>query len=95
MRLFHRDPPEVRRLRYRLTLFEELLATIKNPAQLGLIMGALAGAIAAALLRAGQEHAAQKPAPSDGLVLQTTDPATQAAAARLVEQALHNTSPKV
>jgi hypothetical protein len=92
MSIFRRDPPEVRRLRYRLTLLEELFAVLKNPTQLGLILGALVGAATMALLRAGNDYSARKPAPSDGLVLPTSDPTIQAAAAKLVEQALRERS---
>ena len=75
MSLFRRDPPEVRRLRYRLTLFEELVAALKNTAQLGLILGALVGAVAMALLRVGNRYAAHKPRPTDGIVLRQRDSA--------------------
>jgi hypothetical protein len=85
MSLFRREPAEIRRLRYQPTLLEECFAILREPTQLGLVLGALVGAIAMALLRAGNRYAARKPKPADGLVLPTTDPAVQAAAAKMVK----------
>jgi hypothetical protein len=74
MNHFRREPAEVRRLRYTPTLLEELFATLREPTQLGILLGAILGAIGVALWRAGNAYAGRKPLPRDGLVLPTNKP---------------------
>jgi hypothetical protein len=77
MSLFRREPAEVRRLRYTPTLLEELFATLREPTQLGIVLGAILGALGVALWRAGNAYAGRKPPPQDGFILPNSDPGTQ------------------
>lgn len=71
--IHRRTPAEIRRLEYRLTVFEELIAVLRDPLQLGILLGASAGALGAAARQAAERHARLYPRPSDGLVLRPPD----------------------
>jgi hypothetical protein len=82
---FERTPPEVRRLTYTPTLFEELQATLRDPIQLGILLGAAVGAIGMALARAGNQYAQRRARPRDGVLLPPPDPELIARAQRAAD----------
>jgi hypothetical protein len=75
----------VRRLEYRLTLFEELIAVVRDPLQLGILVGASAGAIGVALAQAAEVARAIRP--TDGLLLTVDDPDVVARATKQAQVA--------
>lgn len=81
-----RAPADIRRFEYHPTLIEDAYTIFTDPMQLGIIGGAIVGALGVALVRAG-DTAASRPGQQPGLLLNTTDPALVARAASTAEQA--------
>lgn len=88
MAWFERTPPEVRRLTYKLTLFEELQAALRDPVQLGILVGAIVGAIGMALARAGNQYARRRPRSGSGLQLPAPDAETTRRAQQIADRAI-------
>jgi hypothetical protein len=90
MAWFERTPPEVRRLTYKLTLFEELQAALRDPVQVGILLGAIVGAIGMALARAGNQYASHRPRPTSGLQLPAPDAETTRRAQQIAARAIRH-----